>query len=211
MVSINCSCIVRKEAKNRALQMLEMVEIPNADRRLKAYPYQLSGGMRQRVMIAMALSCRPHILLADEPTTALDVTIQSQIIALLKRFNEEDKMSIVIVSHDIGVISDIASRVLVFYAGKIIEEANTSELLNNAQHPYAKGLLSCIPSINTSGDRLYVIKGMVADITKEIQGCPFYPRCEHARPICEQITPVLEEVSENHKVACHLVKRKENV
>lgn len=193
----------RKEARERAVELLKMVEIPDAEKRLKAYPHQLSGGMRQRVMIAMALSCHPQILLADEPTTALDVTIQMQIMSLLKRLRKETNMSIVIVSHDLNAIAEIADRVLVFYSGSIVEEAEVNELLLHPIHPYTQGLLKCIPSITSSNKRLNVIEGMVPDINQKQTSCPFSSRCIHARTKCFESSPAFVETSPNHHVACH--------
>ena len=155
--------LLKNAAMAKALELLKQVEIPNAEKRINDYPHQLSGGMRQRVMIAMALACKPQILLADEPTTALDVTIQAQIMDLIKKLRGEYGMSIMIVTHDLGVISDVADRVVVFYSGQIVEEARTADLFKHPKHPYTKGLLACIPTLQTKAQRLQVIEGNIAD------------------------------------------------
>jgi oligopeptide/dipeptide ABC transporter ATP-binding protein len=196
--------IGRKEATEKTLSLMRLVEISDPESRISCYPYQLSGGMRQRVMIALALSCKPKILLADEPTTALDVTIQAQILDLMQRLKQEYGMSIVIVTHDMGVIAEIAKRVLVYYAGRIVEEADTMSLFDNPTHPYTKGLLGCIPRINVRKNRLNVIKGVIPDILSLPKGCPFHPRCDYATAICYKKEPKLVSLSDNHKVACHL-------
>ena len=155
--------LLKNAAMAKALELLKQVEIPNAEKRINDYPHQLSGGMRQRVMIAMALACKPQILLADEPTTALDVTIQAQIMDLIKKLRGEYGMSVMIVTHDLGVISDVADRVVVFYSGQIVEEARTADLFKHPKHPYTKGLLACIPTLQTKAQRLQVIEGNIAD------------------------------------------------
>jgi oligopeptide/dipeptide ABC transporter ATP-binding protein len=194
----------RKEAAAKSLDLLRLVEIPDTEKRLNSYPHQLSGGMRQRVMIAMALACKPKILLADEPTTALDVTIQAQILDLMQRLKEEYGMSIVIVTHDMGVIAEIAQRVAVFYAGRVVEEAETVSLFDHPTHPYTEGLLGCIPLINVNEEHLNVIEGMIPNPLSLPAGCPFHPRCHYATDICRTEEPHLMPVSDNHKAACHL-------
>lgn len=199
--------ISRKAAEARALEFFKLVEIPDPESRLWNYPHQLSGGLRQRVMIAMALACGPKILLADEPTTALDVTIQAQILDLLKRLQGETNMSIVMITHDLGIIAELAKRVAVFYAGRIVEEAPTAELFENPLHPYTKGLLGCIPTIKTDTRRLFVIEGNIPDPTALPAGCPFHPRCKYARDICRSQEPQRAAVNERHYAACHLAGR----
>jgi len=192
-----------KEAEARALEYLKLVEIPDAASRFCCYPHQLSGGLRQRVMIAMALACNPKILLADEPTTALDVTIQAQILDLLARLQQETKMSIVMITHDLGIIAEVAKRVAVFYAGRIVEEAGVKEIFRDPQHPYTMGLLGCIPTLKTEARRLYVIEGNIPDPTNFPAGCPFNPRCRYATEQCRKEAPPQRLHSENHFVACH--------
>ena len=172
----------------------------------KAFPHQLSGGMRQRVMIAMALACKPQILLADEPTTALDVTIQAQIMDLIKKLRGEYGMSIMIVTHDLGVISDVADRVVVFYSGQIVEEARTADLFKHPKHPYTKGLLACIPTLQTKAQRLQVIEGNIADPANRPSGCPFHPRCRYATERCRKENPKLYPCGDGHMAACHLME-----
>ncbi|NMA92653.1 MAG: ABC transporter ATP-binding protein [Firmicutes bacterium] len=195
--------ISKKAAAERALELFKLVEIPDAEGRLWCYPHQLSGGLRQRVMIAMALACSPKILLADEPTTALDVTIQAQVLDLLKRLQRETSMSIVMITHDLGVIAELSKRVAVFYAGRVLEEALTPEIFRNPLHPYTVGLLSCIPKIRTEQERLYVIEGNIPDPTNLPTGCPFHPRCKIATEKCRREEPLKRRYSENHYVACH--------
>ena len=196
----------RKAARQKALELLERVEVPDAGKRLDCYPYQLSGGLRQRVMIAMALACRPKILLADEPTTALDVTIQAQILELMLRLQEEYGMSIAIVTHDMGVIAECAQRIDVFYFGRVVEEADTIELFDHPTHPYTRGLLACIPSINLGEKRLHTIEGMIPNPTHPPAGCPFRERCGQAAEICAREMPELREIRADHWVACHLAE-----
>ncbi len=200
----------RKEARLEALELLKLVEVPDAEKRLDCYPHQLSGGLRQRVMIAMALACKPRILLADEPTTALDVTIQAQILDLMLKLKEEYGMSIAIVTHDMGVIAECAQRINVFYFGRVVEEAETTELFDHPTHPYTEGLLGCIPSINLEQEKLNTIEGMVPNPTAPPPGCPFQSRCGCAREICAKELPMMQEVAPNHFVACHFAKERYN-
>ena len=195
--------ITKSQAEARTLELFKQVEMPDAESRLWCYPHQLSGGLRQRVMIAMALACNPKILLADEPTTALDVTIQAQILDLLTRLQKQTGMSIVMITHDLGIIAELAKRVAVFYAGRVVEETDTKELFNNPLHPYTIGLLGCIPTIRTNTRRLYVIEGNIPDPTNFPAGCPFNPRCRFARDICRKEEPIKREYKPGHKVACH--------
>ena len=198
--------LLKNAAMAKALELLKQVEIPNAEKRINDYPHQLSGGMRQRVMIAMALACKPQILLADEPTTALDVTIQAQIMDLIKKLRGEYGMSIMIVTHDLGVISDVADRVVVFYSGQIVEEAHTADLFKHPKHPYTKGLLACIPTLQTKAQRLQVIEGNIADPANRPSGCPFHPRCRYATERCRKENPKLYPCGDGHMAACHLVE-----
>jgi len=193
----------KEQARNRSIELLEMVGIPNAGDRLKDYPHQYSGGMRQRVMIAMALSCNPQILIADEPTTALDVTIQAQIVDLVKRLRDELGMAIVWITHDLGVVANIAHRVAVMYGGYIIEEASVYELYANPRHPYTLGLLGSLPQIHEESHRkLFSIEGMPPVLYQKPTSCPFAPRCSFVTARCWQENPVLEPVSDGHRVAC---------
>jgi oligopeptide/dipeptide ABC transporter, ATP-binding protein, C-terminal domain len=195
--------ITPKEARERSIKLLESVGIPRAGERLKDYPHQYSGGMRQRVMIAMALSCNPQILIADEPTTALDVTIQAQIVDLVIRLRQELGMAIIWITHDLGVAASIANRIAVMYGGFIIEEAAVKELYANPSHPYTLGLINSLPQIQRKGrQRLYSIEGMPPILLQTPKACPFAPRCRWVREKCWQQNPMLESIGENHKVAC---------
>ena len=193
----------KQQANNRAVELLEMVGIPGARERLADYPHQFSGGMRQRVMIAMALSCNPQILIADEPTTALDVTIQAQFIELVKRLQENLGMAIIWITHDLGVIAGLAQRMMVMYGGLFIEEADVKELYANPQHPYTLGLLGSLPRLDGKhSERLVSIDGLPPVLYERPTTCPFVPRCKFAIERCSQENPVLEEVSPKHRVAC---------
>ena len=195
--------ISKNEAQERSIKLLESVGIPQAADRLKDYPHQYSGGMRQRVMIAMALSCNPQIVIADEPTTALDVTIQAQIVDLMIRLREEVGMSIVWITHDLGVVASIAHRVNVMYGGFIIEESPIRDLYANPCHPYTIGLLGSLPRIHQKGrQRLYSIEGMPPMLYQKPQRCPFSPRCRWVVDRCREENPPLVEVDEKHRVAC---------
>lgn len=193
----------KEQARERSVELLEQVGIPRAKDRLKDYPHQYSGGMRQRVMIAMALSCNPQIVIADEPTTALDVTIQAQIVDLMIRLREEVGMSIVWITHDLGVVASIAHRVNVMYGGFIIEELPIRDLYANPCHPYTIGLLGSLPRIHQKGrQRLYSIEGMPPMLYQKPQRCPFSPRCRWVVDRCREENPPLVEVDEKHRVAC---------
>ena len=195
--------MTQQQANNRAVELLEMVGIPGAKERLADYPHQFSGGMRQRVMIAMALSCNPQILIADEPTTALDVTIQAQFIELVKRLQENLGMAIIWITHDLGVIAGLAQRMMVMYGGFFIEEANVKDLYANPQHPYTIGLLGSLPRLDGKhSERLVSIDGLPPVLYEEPRSCPFAPRCKFAIERCSQENPKLEEVSPKHRVAC---------
>jgi peptide/nickel transport system ATP-binding protein len=197
----------RRAAMDKTVEMLKIVHIPNPERRVKEYPHQLSGGMRQRVMIAMALSCNPKLLIADEPTTALDVTIQAQILELLNELKAKLGMAVLLITHDMGVIAETAQRVMVMYAGKVVEEAPVKELFKEPLHPYTQGLLRSIPRIDTAATqkkRLEAIPGVVPSLLNLPKGCSFEPRCPHAKPVCKDQEPVLKEVRRGHKVSCWL-------
>ena len=198
----------RREAMDKTVDMLKLVHIPNAERRVKEYPHQLSGGMRQRVMIAMALSCNPKLLIADEPTTALDVTIQAQILELLNELKAKLRMAVMLITHDMGVIAETAQRVVVMYAAKVAEEAAVGELFKEPLHPYTQGLLRSIPRIDlaaTERRRLETIPGTVPTLRGDIApGCRFAPRCPFVKSVCTEKDPVLKEVKPGHKVSCWL-------
>ncbi len=195
----------QKAAMDRALEMLTRVQISAPKQRLNEYPHQLSGGMRQRVMIALALSCNPSILIADEPTTALDVTVQAQILDLMRKLQEDFHSSIILITHNLGVVSQMAEKVAVMYLGKIVELAETHELFHNPHHPYTVGLLNSVPVLGKKGKKgLEPIKGMVPTPTEKIVGCPFEPRCPRAMKICKVQTPTLREVATGHTAACWL-------
>lgn len=191
------------DASRRALELMEHVGIPAPDLRLSEYPHQLSGGMRQRVMIAMALACRPKLLIADEPTTALDVTIQAQILELLKELQEEYGLSIIFITHDLGVIAELCSRVTVMYAGRVAEQATARDLFAQPQHPYTQGLLSSIPRLDSETKSvLPTIQGVVPRVDELPDGCRFSNRCEYAESQCTKEKPHIEEVNPSHVVAC---------
>ena len=193
----------KQQARDRAAELLGMVGIPQAADRLNDYPHQFSGGMRQRVMIAMALSCTPQLLIADEPTTALDVTIQAQIIELVKRLRDELGMAIIWITHDLGIVAGLAKRVVVMYAGFIIEEAPVKDLYADPRHPYTLGLLGSLPRVDeTQHRRLVSIEGLPPDLLGLPKGCPFAPRCEFAMERCWEENPALESVSPGHRKAC---------
>jgi len=194
----------RTEAHAKALWALEQVGIPEAAARIHEYPHQFSGGMRQRVMIAMALMTDPDLLIADEPTTALDVTIQAQILAILRRLQEKNGLSIILITHDLGVVAGMSDDVLVMYAGRPIEQGTVEEIFYQPHHPYTTGLLRSIPSAIGEKKSLYAIPGLPPDPAKLPPGCPFAPRCEHAMPICTQKAPPRRELSPSHFSLCHL-------
>jgi peptide/nickel transport system ATP-binding protein len=196
------------EALAKSVEMLETVGVPAPHRRIREYPYQLSGGMRQRVMIAMALACRPALLIADEPTTALDVTIQAQILELMGQLRDELGTAIVIISHDLGVIAETAGRVAVMYTGQIMESADTLSLFANPLHPYTRGLMQAIPSLvkGAAQTELYEIAGAVPSLLDLPTGCPFNPRCPLVDAICRNQKPALREVADGHRVACWMVE-----
>lgn len=194
----------KKAARKKAIQLLQSVGFAMPEQRVDNYPHQLSGGMRQRAMIAMALSCQPALLIADEPTTALDVTIQAQILDIMKELREKMQMAILLITHDLGVISEIADRVIVMYAGKIVEMASVDKLFNDPKHPYTKGLLLSIPSIHDKRERLHVINGVIPRPTEYPAGCRFHPRCDCAMDICAIDEPTLENIDAERQVRCWL-------
>lgn len=194
-------------ARRKAIDMLKTVGIPRAEEVVDEYPHELSGGMRQRAMIAMAISCNPKLLIADEPTTALDVTIQAQILELMRGLKNDLGSSVMLITHDLGVIAEMADYVVVMYAGKVVEEAEVTELYKNAKHPYTVGLLQSKPVIMRDEDRLNSIPGQVPNPLHMPSGCYFHPRCSHAMDICREKQPEFKEVCEGHKAACWLYER----
>ena len=196
--------VSKKEARKRAIDMLRKVGIPSPEKRIDDYPHQMSGGMRQRVMIAMALSCNPKLLIADEPTTALDVTIQAQILDLLRRLRDDTGMAVLLITHDLGVVSETADRVVVMYCGQVVEEAEVRTLFDHPMHPYTLGLLKSIPRLeDDDSKRLYMIKGMVPNPLEMPPGCHFSDRCDSCMDICREKIPNLVDI-DGHKVRCFL-------
>lgn len=183
--------VSKREAIERAVEMLKLVGIPSPEKRIKDYPHQMSGGMRQRVMIAMALCCQPDLLIADEPTTALDVTIQAQILELISDIKEKFNMSVMMITHDLGVVANIADRIIVMYAGKMMEYGDVEDIFANPLHPYTKGLMESIPRISSNEKRLKSIQGTLPDLTQDFKGCRFAPRCSCAKDICHNEEPPL--------------------
>ena len=194
----------KKQAMEEAIKMMKAVGIANAEVRAHEYPHQMSGGMRQRIMIAMALACRPQILIADEPTTALDVTIQAQILDLIRDLNEEMGTSVLFITHDLGVVNELCDTVFVMYTGRIVEKASVKDLFEKPLHPYSVGLLEAIPRISQDRDPLKTIDGMVPNPTEKIEGCSFWPRCPHATEICKKDQPPMVQVTEDRHVRCWL-------
>jgi oligopeptide/dipeptide ABC transporter ATP-binding protein len=190
------------EARSRSLRILEKVGIGSPAQRFDQYPHELSGGMRQRIMIAIAIACRPQLLIADEPTTALDVTIQTQILALLNDLKQELGMAMMLITHDLGVIAQVVDRVVVMYAGRIVEEGSVAALFARPSHPYTRLLLQSIPSLDREQERLYTIPGMVPSLANLPAGCRFHPRCPDARPACRERAPAAVEVGPGHRASC---------
>ena len=197
--------LTKEEARKRAIELFERVGIPAPEQRINDYPHQMSGGMLQRCMIALALACHPKVLIADEPTTALDVTIQAQILDLLNTLQRDTRMSVLLITHDLGVVAEVADEVVVMYAGKKVEQAPVEELFENPQHPYTRGLFASLPSRNLDGGKLYTIPGSVPAATDLPQGCHFHPRCPHATDQCRNETPPEFECGTDHQVACWLL------
>jgi len=196
--------VSKAEAKKQAVDMLNLVGIPSPTERLKQYPHQFSGGMRQRIVIAMALVCQPEVLIADEPTTALDVTIQAQILNLFKDIQKKTGVSIIIITHDLGVVAQVADRVAVMYAGKIVESGNRREIFYRGEHPYTKGLLNSVPRLDLEDEELVPIIGSPPDLFSPPAGCAFAARCEYAMEVCERVYPMKTTLSEEHYVDCWL-------
>lgn len=196
--------VSRAEARSEALRMFERVGIPEPEKRLRAYPHELSGGLRQRVMIAMAMVCRPKLLIADEPTTALDVTVQAQILKLMRELRDETGMSIILISHDLGVIAELCDFVYVMYAGRIVEQAEVCELFDNPMHPYTRGLLRSVSALERGGERLDTIPGVVPNLLRLPAGCAFSLRCGECSEDCAGRLPELVSVNGTHLVRCHM-------
>jgi dipeptide transport system ATP-binding protein len=194
----------KEQAKNVAVQMLDLVGIPSPQVRLKQYPHQFSGGMRQRIVIAMALVCQPEVLIADEPTTALDVTIQAQILELFRNIQKKTGVSIILITHDLGVVAQVADRIAVMYAGKIVETGTRREIFYNPQHPYTKGLLNSVPRLDVDGAELIPIGGTPPDLFSPPVGCPFTARCPYAMEVCDKVYPSATKLSDSHGVDCWL-------
>lgn len=199
--------INKKEFEEKAIKALEMVQIPAAKERLNTYPHEFSGGMKQRAIIAMALACNAQIIIADEPTTALDVTIQAQIMEILKNIKQELGTSILLITHDLALVQDYADKISVMYAGRIVESAPTEEFFKHTNHPYSRALLKSLPSkTSKKGEKLAIIEGQPPSIQQNIKGCKFHPRCSFAMGICSKEVPELKEISKDHISACHLNK-----
>lgn len=204
--------VSKKEAKQEAINMLKLVGIPEAEKRIEMYPHEFSGGMRQRVMIAIALACNPKLLIADEPTTALDVTVQAQILDLMRNLQETIGTSIIMITHDLGVVWEMCDKVIVMYAGNTVESGTVKDIFDNPLHPYTWGLLdSQITSEIGEGEKLSAIPGTPPDLRQEIQGCHFAPRCPYAQDICRTVKPKLIEVEENHFASCHFQTSEERL
>ncbi|WP_208898983.1 ABC transporter ATP-binding protein [Streptomyces incarnatus] len=193
----------RKDARRKAVELMERVRIPAAAQRVRDYPHQFSGGMRQRIMIAMALALEPALIIADEPTTALDVTVQAQVMDLLAELQREYHMGLILITHDLGVVADVADRIAVMYAGKIVESAPVRDIYKAPAHPYTRGLLDSIPRLDQKGQQLYAIKGLPPNLMHIPPGCSFHPRCPMARDVCRTDEPPLYEVSGTRGSACH--------
>jgi len=194
--------ISKKQARDKAIEMLRLVGIPVPEKRIDEYPHQLSGGMRQRVMIAMALSCDPKVLIADEPTTALDVTIQAQILDLLKDLQDRLKMGLILITHDLGVVAEVADEVLVMYSGKVVEQAPVNEIFKNPKHPYTIGLLKSIPTLGEKKEKLDTISGIVPSLLNLPKGCYFQDRCPYVEEKCREKIPELREIEPSHRIRC---------
>ncbi|WP_157606270.1 ABC transporter ATP-binding protein [Phycicoccus sp. Soil802] len=196
----------KSDALERAVKLMQRVQIPAAKERVKAYPHQFSGGMRQRIMIAMAIALDPAVLIADEPTTALDVTVQAQIMALLQELQEERQMGLILITHDLGVVADVADKIAVMYAGRIVERADVFDLYRKPAHPYTKGLLESIPRLDQKGQQLAAIGGLPPNLMRIPNGCAFNPRCKYAQDVCREDRPALLEVVPGRESACHFAE-----
>ncbi|MFY1687850.1 ABC transporter ATP-binding protein [Plantactinospora sp. WMMB782] len=196
----------RAQAKRRAIELMELVKIPGARQRIGDYPHQFSGGMRQRVMIAMSLAQDPAVLIADEPTTALDVTVQAQIMDLLGELRRDLNMAMILITHDLGVVADVADRIAVMYAGRIVEHADVHSLYEAPAHPYTKGLLESIPRLDLKGQRLTTIRGLPPNLMRIPSGCPFHPRCPYARQECVDVVPAVRSLGNGRTSACHFAQ-----
>jgi oligopeptide transport system ATP-binding protein len=196
----------KKEATERAIELMERVRIPAARRRVGDYPHQFSGGMRQRIMIAMAISLDPDIVIADEPTTALDVTVQAQVMELLAELQRERNMGLILITHDLGVVADVADNICVMYAGRIVEQASVHDIYARPSHPYTKGLLESIPRVDLKGQELSAIKGLPPNLMRIPPGCPFNPRCPYAQEVCRTTVPPLREIDQGQFSACHFAE-----
>ena len=193
----------RKDAYAKAVELMDLVRIPGARQRVRDYPHQFSGGMRQRIMIAMALALDPKVLIADEPTTALDVTVQAQIMELLRDLQQERQMGMILITHDLGVVADVADRIAVMYAGRIVEHAAVAEIYADNAHPYTQGLIASIPRVDSRGQELFAIKGLPPNLLRIPPGCSFNPRCPYVQDVCRKERPPLYDVSTDHTSACH--------
>jgi oligopeptide transport system ATP-binding protein len=193
----------RRDARARAIELLDLVKIPNARSRVKSYPHEFSGGMRQRAMIAMSLALDPELLIADEPTTALDVTVQAQIMDLLRDIQRERDMGLILITHDLGVVAEVADRIAVMYAGRIVEQSDVYSLFRNPGHPYTEALLASLPRLDLKGQELTVIKGLPPSLARIPSGCPFHPRCPRARDVCSTDVPEFHRLPGNRFSACH--------
>ncbi|MFC8503918.1 ABC transporter ATP-binding protein [Pedococcus sp. NPDC057267] len=196
----------KSDAQERAIKLMQRVQIPAAKERVKAYPHQFSGGMRQRIMIAMAIALDPAVLIADEPTTALDVTVQAQIMALLQELQEERRMGLILITHDLGVVADVADKIAVMYAGRIVERADVYDLYRQPAHPYTKGLLESIPRLDQKGQQLAAIGGLPPNLMRIPSGCAFNPRCRYAQDVCREDRPQLLTVAPGRESACHFAE-----
>lgn len=205
--------VTKKEAREKAIKMLGEVGIPSPEKRIDNYPHQFSGGMRQRVMIAMALSCNAELLIADEPTTALDVTIQAQILELIQKMNDKFNTAVIIITHDLGVVAGMCDNVCVMYAGKIVEKASTDKLFKNPMHPYTEGLIASVPKLDAKGkkEKLFSIEGQPPNVIDLPPCCPFHPRCHKDMEVCHCAYPPTKQIDENHSVACWLHATEEEI
>lgn len=195
--------VTKKEALEKAIELFKLVEIPDPEIKIWNFPHQLSGGMKQRIAVARALACKPNLLLADEPTTNLDVTIQAQILQLMKNLKQKLGMSMILITHDMGIVAGVADRITVLYAGRVCETADTKTIFYRPYHPYTNALLTAVPSLALRKEKLAVIQGNIPNLVEPPSGCRFHPRCEYAKAICSQEIPLLEEIESGHHVACH--------